>query len=58
MINNNIHFFQDCLLNMAAVPHGAFAAKKVRKNEERRKEFHCKFIECLILNKIGTYNYA
>ncbi|XP_018562185.1 uncharacterized protein LOC108904209 [Anoplophora glabripennis] len=33
-------FCPDCSLNMAAVPQGAFAAKKVRKNEEKRKEFH------------------
>ncbi|KAJ8979213.1 hypothetical protein NQ317_011852 [Molorchus minor] len=30
-----------CEENMAAVPQGAFAAKKIRKNEEKRKEYNC-----------------
>ncbi|KAJ8979209.1 hypothetical protein NQ317_011848 [Molorchus minor] len=29
-----------CEENMAAVPQGAFAAKKIRKNEEKRKEYN------------------
>lgn len=40
---------------MAAVPQGAFATKKVRRNEEKRKEFHCKLFSTL--NKISIYKY-
>lgn len=28
--------------DMAAVPQAAFAARKVRENEEKRKQFNCK----------------
>ncbi|KAJ8915114.1 hypothetical protein NQ315_000366 [Exocentrus adspersus] len=35
-----LEFCPACRLNMAAVPQGAFAAKKVRQNEGKRKDFN------------------
>lgn len=50
LTEDNFKFqFLDCgdlfeQIEMAAVPQAAFAAKKARINEDKRKEFKCKYI--------------
>lgn len=42
--------------NMAAIPQGAFAAKKVRQNMEKTKNYHdqCTYINLLFYNIIQS----